>query len=293
MNKEKLEKNNKPDIYKYIDYRLYLTDLYSWLTKEDGVSYRAFARMAGSTSPNYLQLIRDRKIGIKPTAIDNLAKEVGLKKGEKTYFHVLNSFDQAKTHEERDRYFRDIIKRRQFHSIKPLSEEQYLFFSKWYIPIVRELVTHPGFNGDLAEIAKTIEPEISLPKVQKSVKILIELGLIKDIGNGKWEMTDKVISTPAEVLSVALCNYHADVIKLAAKSIDHFSSSERDLRAVTIGLSEKGIKEVKERLQLFWQELLDYSAHEPSVDSVYQLNMQLFPVINKKLNSDGEASDEN
>lgn len=293
VNKEKLESNNsKPDIYKYIDYRLYLADLYNWLAEVDSVSYRAFARMAGSTSPNYLQLIRDRKISIKPTAIDNLAAEIGLKKGEKSYFHVLNSFDQAKTHEERDRYFRDIIKRRQFHSIKPLSEEQYLFFSKWYIPIVRELITHPGFDGDLAEVAKTIEPEISLPKVQKSVKILIELGLIKEIGSGKWEMTDKVISTPAEVLSVALCNYHTDVIKLAAKSID-LPRDERDLRAVTIGLSEKGIKEVKERLQAFWQELLDYSAHEPSVDSVYQLNMQLFPVINKKLKNGEEASDEN
>ena len=275
--------NQKPDIYKYIDYRLYLTDLFSWLANKRGISYRAFARMAGSSSPNYLQLIRDRVINIKPEAIDNLAAEIKLKKGEKTYFHTLNSFDRAKTHDTRDRYFREIIKRREFKSIKTLSEEQYLFFSKWYIPIVRELVTHPGFDGDLADVAKTVEPEISVAKAQKAVTILKKLDLIKSVGKDQWEMTDKVISTPAEVLSVALCNYHADVIKLASKSIDGFKSEERDLRAVTIGLSDNGIKEVKGRLQAFWQELLDYSAHQPSVDSVYQLNMQFFPVINRKL----------
>ena len=87
-----------------------------------------------------------------------------------------------------------------------------------------------------------------------------------------------MISTPSEVLSIAVKNYHRNVIKLAGEAIERFEKPQRDIRSVTVGLSEEGFDEVKKRLESFWKELLDFSAGEKNIKKVYQINMQLFPL---------------
>ena len=269
-----------PDIYKYLDYRQYLMDLFEALREKDpSISFRSFARLADSSSPNYLKLLCNRKINIHEASIDLIAKGAGLKKKEAEYLHILVGFDHAKSHQEKDAFFKKILYKREYKSIKALTKEQYLFFSHWYIPIIRELVVHPNYNGNLMWIARRVEPPITESKVRKGIALLSKLGLIKkDKKSGKWRMTKQVISTSVEVLSLAVAKYHRDVIALAGEAIDRFNKPERDIRSVTVGLSPEGFRELKSRLESFWKETLDFSGKQKKVTRVYQINTQLFPL---------------
>jgi len=269
-----------PFIYNYLDYRQYLMDVYQSLHERDAdFSLRSFARMAGSSSPNYLRLIADRKINIHEASLELIEKGVGLKKKEAEYLKILAGFDHAKNHHEKDVFFKKILHKRQYKSIKALTKEQYLFFSHWYIPIIRELVVHPKYTGDHAWIARRVEPPISISKVRKGIALLSKLGLIEEGAKpGSWRMTKQVISTASEVLSVAVSKYHRDVIALAAEAIDRFKKPERDIRSVTVGLSPEGFTELKARLESLWKEILDFSAKQNTVTRVYQINTQLFPL---------------
>lgn len=269
-----------PDIYHYIDYRRYLVDVSNELhRKDEEFSFRSFARLAGSTTPNFLQLIRDRKLNIHEDAIDAIATAVNLKKKEAEFLKILVNFDQAKTHREKDVFFRKILQKREYKSIKTLTREQYEFFSHWYIPIIRELVVRSDYPGNSIWIAKKVKPPISESKVQKGIMLLSKLGLVKkDTVNGKWKMVDRVISTRAEVMSMAIVKYHQDVIALAGEAIERFAKPERDIRSVTIGLSPEGVKEAKKRLEAFWKEMLDFGGKQKNVKRVFQLNTQLFPL---------------
>lgn len=269
----------RPNIYTYLDYRHYLNDLFASLKGADpSFSFRAFAKMAGSSSPNYLQLIRDRKLNIRPFGIHALSRVVKLTVRERRFFEYLAAFDHAKTHDEKDRYFRSILQAREYREIRTLDREQYELFSHWYIPVIRELITNPCCSGDAASIGGNIIPTVSAAKVKKAIGVLESLGLIRRNGNGAWEQTDRVVSTPSEVLSVAVMTYHKNVIALACKALESFGPGERDVRSATIGVSNSGYREIKKRMEAFWKELLVFAATEKAADRVYQMNLQLFPM---------------
>jgi uncharacterized protein (TIGR02147 family) len=269
----------RPDIFTYLDYRHYMSDLFASLKAEDhSFSFRAFAKHAGSTSPNFFQLIRDRKLNIGPANIVALSAALGLSKKEEEYFETIAAFDHAKTHEEKDRHFHRMLVSREYRSIKQLEKEQYVYFSHWYIPVVRELVTCPDFSGEPAWIAERIVPQISESKVRKGISLLESLGLIGKEG-GRWIQTvNSAISTPSEVISLAIIKYHQDVIALARESLERFDMNERDIRSVTIGVSNEGFGEIKKRMEAFWKELIAFGDTQKTVEQVLQVNMQVFPL---------------
>src|SRR5271157_1844675 len=116
----------RPNIYTYLDYRHYLNDLFASLRDANqSFSFRAFAKMAGSSSPNFLQLIRDRKLNIRLSGIHALSQAVKLTIRERRFFEYLAAFDHAKTHDEKDRYFRSILQAREYREIRTLDREQY------------------------------------------------------------------------------------------------------------------------------------------------------------------------
>lgn len=268
-----------PDILTYLDYRHYLTDLFAALQSESSeVSYRTFARMAGSTSPNFLQLIRDRKLNIQSASIGSLARALKLSRKEESYFETIAAFDHAKTHEEKDRHFQRILSTRDYGPVKQLEKDQYDYYSHWYMPVVRELVTSTSYPGDPAWIAMRIVPEVTPAKVAKAIALLESLRLVTRDESGKYRQTDTAISTPSEVLSVAVTNYHHAVLTLAQESIERFADARRDLRCVTIGVNSEGAAEVKKRLEGFWRELLAYANTQTDTQQVIQINMQMFPL---------------
>jgi uncharacterized protein (TIGR02147 family) len=278
-----------PAIYSYLDYRHYLSDIFSLLKKaHPSLSLRGFAKMAGSSSPNFLRLIESRKLNIQPAGIHALSQSLKLTAKERAYFEYMVAFDHAKTHDEKDRYFRLILSTREYKMIRTLDKGQYELFSHWYFPVIRELITSASFPGDPGWIGGKIVPVVSTAKVKKAVAVLESLGLIRRTENGAWEQTQRIVSTPSEVLSIAVTTYHKNVIALAAEAIERFRADERDIRAVTLGVSQTGFVEVKRRMEAFWKELLSYADTQKTSDRIYQINMQLFPVSESMAGNDAK-----
>jgi uncharacterized protein (TIGR02147 family) len=276
----KMERYMLPDIYKYLDYRHYLVDLFDSLKQSDAdLSFRSFARMASSSSPNFLQLIRDRKLNISPAAVSVMAKSIKLSKKEELYFETIVAFDHAKTHEEKEKYFQRILRTREYGNIKELEKEKYQYWSRWYIPVVRQLVTTASSSNDPAWIASQIVPPITESQAKSAINLLLSLDLIRrDPATGRFIQTDSVVSTPSEVMSVAAMRYHKDTIGLARDALERFPQNERDIRSVTLGIPAEGYGVIKERLESFWKELMMYAQTQDHVEKVFQLNIQLFPL---------------
>lgn len=238
--------------------------------------------MAGSSSPNFYQLIQNRTLNISNTQLNKLCNSLSLDKDQSEYLETIIEFDHAKSHKKKDEYFQKILLTREYKQIKIIENRQYEYLSNWYNPVVRELLVTPEFDGDPEWIAKRIVPEITVAKVKKSIKLLELLELIKkDDKTGKWKYKDKTISTPSEVISVAVVKYHQSMIKLASESIENFGPNIRDIRSITLTVSDKGKETIKHRMEAFWKELLAFADEDKGDGDVMQVNMQLFPVAIK------------
>lgn len=269
-----------PDIYTYIDYRHYVLDLIAALRNErSDFSYQGFAEMIGASSPDFLRQIRDRNFNLSAGAIEALVTYVPLSDPQADYFREIVAFDQAQTNDEKEQHFHEIRSLREYRTIRQLNKQQFDIFSHWYLPAVRELVCSPRYRDDPQWLTEHVVPQISLNQAEEAITILQSLKLISYDSDSKcWRQTHEVVSTPATVRSSSLKKYHKHMISLGQEAIDRFAPSQRDIRSVTLGLSEEGYEEVCRRVTGFWKELLAYAETQKDADQVVQVNMQVFPL---------------
>lgn len=276
--------SKQPKIFEYLDYRQFLVDVYSFLRSNNPrLSKREFARIANSTSPNFLQFIHERKLHLTNDSLNALSRYLCLSPKEKRYFESLVAFDHAKNHEEKNLYFQHIISSRDYGSFKQLQEDQYEYLAHWYMPVIRELVTCNLYPDKPIWIAEQIIPPISESVARKGILLLEKLGLIyREKTTNKWVQSEKIISTPSEVLSVAVVNYYKNLLALGKDAIERFDPSERDIRGVTVGISEETYLKLKSQMESFWQQVMATANEPQEVERVYHLGLLLFPLSKGK-----------
>lgn len=270
----------KPDLFVYLDYRLFLRDAFeAKKAKDRKTSFRSFAKEAGYSSPNFLQLVIAGNRKLAPANLPGTIRALGLNKQESEFFANMVGFEQAEGFEEKNFHYQKMLRSRRYAESKPIEKGQYAYLEHWYNPVVREMLSHKEFNGEPAWIARRIQPALTVAQVEKSIDLLCRLDMVrKDESSGKWLQAEPVLSTPAEVESLAVANYHRSVLNLASDSIESFPSTERDLRAVTLGVPKSAYPQIKRKMEDLWREILALSRSGGLVEEVYQVNMQVFPL---------------
>ena len=276
-------------VFEYDDYRIYLRDYYfhSKATNKN-FSYRYFAKLGDFKSPNILKIVIDGKINIVPETIDKFSKAMKLNKEESAFFKNLVLFNQATSSEEKQKYSQELIRSRTFKRTYPLSEAQYHYFDRWYFPIVRGLVNLTDFKEDPEWIAKKINPPITTSEARKALEELINLGLLSRNESGKLVQTNPTVVTTNAITSSSLAQYHKEMMKKAAESIDRIPRNQRDLSALSLGLSSESATIIKEMIEKFRRDILEVASKDQGPNSIYQLNIYLFPIT--KGEDEGESS---
>lgn len=270
----------KTTIYQYDDYRKFLRDLYQELKEtKRAFSFRFFAREAGFTSPNYLQLVMNGERNLSPASIQKFSKGLRLGKQEAEFFENLVLFNQSKSAEEKTRYFQRMARNRRFRGIKQLEREQFEYYARWYYPAVRELVQLSSFKEDPEWISKHLRPKITSRQAQQALELLFKLGLLSRDADGKLHQVNPLVTSGAEVSSLAVTNFHKEMLREASASIERFPASVRDISGVMVAIPKNKIPELKERVSKFRKELLSLMEEGgQKSDIVMQLNVQLFPL---------------
>lgn len=265
-------------IFDYVDYRFFMTDYFSLRKKSvRGFSYRAFARDAG-LSASLLKDILSKRQNLTFQAMRRYARAMKLGVREVAYFEALTGFNNATTNSEKNRFFSEMVRLRGRSAVKFLDARQYAYFSRWYHPVVRELMVHTGLGNDPAAISACIVPRITPAKVRKSIALLVEIGLVYQDPEGIWRATDRVISSEYQIQSVALRNYHAAMLERAREALDTYPSDEREFQGMTVSASHATFMRMKDRIRAFTDELLAMAAaDESATDEVFQVNLQMFP----------------
>jgi uncharacterized protein (TIGR02147 family) len=272
-------------VFEYDNYREYLRDYYAYSKAHNKkFSYRFFARLGGFKSGNILKIVIDGDINIMPDTADKFCKALKLDREESLFFKNLVLFNQAESSEERQKQSKELLRSRTFKKIYPLSESQYHYFDLWYYPIVRGLVALNEFEEDPNWIAKRISPAITPSEAKKALEELIQLGLLSRNETGRLVQSNPTVTTSSAITSSSLANYHREMMKKASESIDRFPREHRDLSALTLGVSKESVQVIREMAEKFRRDILAAVAKDQETNSVYQLNIYLFPVTEIKEN---------
>lgn len=265
------------DVFKYLDYRRYLGDLYA-AKKQRGFSFRAFSRTAGLGAPNYLKLVMDGRRNLTPAMASRFAEACGLQNEAAAYFLHLVEFNQARSHAERNAAYDRLTGFQRYRKAQRVEVAQAAYHSTWYLPAVRELVASPAFREDPEWIAATLLPAIKPQEARSAIETLLDLGLLHRDPHGQLRQANAVVSTGAQTHGMHIRNYHAQMLQRAQASMELVPAAERDITSLTFCVPEDGIETLKARLAELRRELIEYAESKGDRRRVVQLNLQLFPL---------------
>jgi uncharacterized protein (TIGR02147 family) len=274
------------DVFRYLDYRAFLSAFYN-ARKSQGYSYRTFARRAGFASPNYLKLVIQGKRNLTQQMAERFANACNLKGDAKAYFQALVAFNQSQSVEDRNRFYVALSSFKRYRSAQKLELAHAAYYSKWYLPAIRELAARSDFKDDFEWIAEQLVPAITPRDATHALETLLCLGLLQRDNQGRIVQTTPVVTTGPETEGMHITNYHRAMMAQAAESMETIDATERDISSLTLCLGSEKLKALKKRIQAFRAELLELSETDRDPKQVVQINFQLFP-LSRRPNDQGE-----
>jgi len=268
-------------VFDYLDYRDYLRDHYDInKVRSPFFSFRYIAVKTG-LDPSFYVKVLQKQMHLSLKSLPPLISFLGLNKKEGDYFTLLVRFNRARQKDEMRLYFEKIIEFRELRT-STLDAEKYEYFSKWYYVAIRELLSYYQFTGDYKTLGAKLNPPVSEAKAKKAIELLVKLGLLRQNELGRFEQSERFITTGESWNSLAIGNFQKEMLGLAIDAVDRLPKQERETSTVTISTSWKGFKAMKERLCEIRKELLEMARVEQDPDGVFQINFQIFPLTSSE-----------
>jgi uncharacterized protein (TIGR02147 family) len=165
-----------------------------------------------------------------------------------------------------------------FGRFKPLDKKKYGVLEHWYMIALLDLTTIEGFQSNPDWIARKLK--ITRLEVDLAIETLKANNLLKD-SDGKLEKVDLKLRFPTKITQTVIRKFHKQMIKKAYEEIDtRLLDEEYNDRLVvggTFALNPAHLPLLKEKVQEALYEI-SLKASEGPCESVYQLNIQLFPL---------------
>jgi uncharacterized protein (TIGR02147 family) len=267
-------------VYDFLDHRAYLAAYYTTAKRtRPSFSFRLFSKLAGLRSPNFLKLVIDGERNLGADSVGRFAEALGLEGADAEFFADLVAFGQAQTLAEKNRAFERIAASRRFRAARRLDGELFAYFSHWYNPAIRELAGRDDFQEEPRWIAAQLRPRVSATEAAEAMKLLLSLGLlVRDPKTGRVVRGEPTLTTEHEVRSLGAAAFHRQMLEQAAQSIDTVPRELRDLAALTVCVSGETATLVKQRIHQFREALTELCDADTRGSTVYQLNVQWFPL---------------
>lgn len=265
------------NVFDYLDYRKFLKEFYEEKkAQKPTFSHRYIASATGIDSSTFTKVInKQRNLSLNLAA--KLIRVLKFKKKEADYFNLLILFDQSDNHEEKKMYLEQILSLRSVET-KTLDAQEYEYFENWYFIAIRELLGFYRFKDDFNTLAAILTPPISPKEAKKAITRLEALGLIHKNDKGYYEPTERHVTTGDNWASVAITNYQLSTLRLAVEAVTRFPRRSIDFSTMTLKLSEAGLELVREKMKQLRKELAALEGSEPNPTSVYQVNLNAFPL---------------
>jgi uncharacterized protein (TIGR02147 family) len=285
---EKLEKNILRNLSEtvlpsdHLDINSYLQQLYSEIKKEvAGYSYTKFAEQLGFGATNIMhQFIKGRR-PLTHKSGERILAGLGLVGLERRYFLILLDLANAKDFSEREAAMNSLLELKNKALPDAFDKDCLEYYSKWYHPVIREMVGISVFKEDAEWIAANLIPSVRPAQASGSLDLLKRLKLVKfDEEKGRLVQSEQRVTTGHRVRNMALIQYHKQMIDIAKQSLTEVKGQKRDISALTISVDQEATQKIKSMIHDFQLSLLEIAESSKEPDRIYHMNIQFFPVTN-------------
>lgn len=265
-------------LYEHTDYRAWLKQRAEELkARKPFFSYRYIATRLDLNAGLIARILNGQAhLGLKHVVAT--AKLFELEGTEAEFFEELVRFGRAKVQKDWERHFARMQSIRG-ETFRTVADAQIEYYSAWQHNALRTLLSIVDFKGqNFRRLGSQLVPPLSAEETRQSVSLLEELGLVRRRADGVFEVPDRFISTGERWKASLIGRFQKEMIRLSAEALETVPGELRDVSTLTIPFSKAMIGVARERIREFRQEMLALARDLEVEDSVYQLNLQFFPL---------------
>jgi uncharacterized protein (TIGR02147 family) len=268
----------EPSIYKYLDYRQFLRDTFSYKRKVSAAfSLEMLGRRTGCLTKSHISLIISGKRGLTTHRAVALGRALGLGDKELSYYQHLVQFNQAKDDSEREQHLAAMMVQMGRKHGSNLSLDSYRALEDWHCLAIRELARTPNFDPNPVAISARLKGLLTLTEARRALKILIETGLLIPNANGKLEPATDTARSSDEVNSLAIRRYHKSCLELGKRIIEQEPVEDREFGSINLLINKADRPKLKELIKNFREQILSIAANDNLDEAqVTQVNIQMF-----------------
>ena len=263
-------------IFEYTDYREWIRDAFEDFKKRKSVVSWRYMAMKLDADPGNLLRVSQSKIHLSVNLIKPMA-EFGLDEKETAYWTELVHFGRAKTDSEALNHYEKMQMLKGI-PLKRLAKKELEFYRHWYYNAIRSIIGICKFKDDYEGLAESCTPAITVEQAKEAVQLLYDLNMISTDRDGFWKVNDTFVSTGGNWRSEAVRAFQKETIRLAGESLERHAPPLRDISTVTMTFNMDDIALIREKIKEFRSELLRLSQEGTGDNTVFQLNVQLFPL---------------
>jgi len=261
-------------IFRYDDYRIFLSDFYLEKKRENtAYTYAKFSKDAGLSSPNYLKMVMDGGRNLTVSNIHQFAKALRLEGDEVVYFEAMVLRNQASAPLERTYYERRLSELKKKKPSRGQGIQNREFVARWYIPaIIFSLQGRPE-NADLGEVARMTG--LTSEELRESIQVLIKKKIIS-IREGQYHCeSNHLMFKDPKNLNLAQKNYLKSQLQRSVQAFEKKYESGAKFQSHTFTLPTANFSLYEDKLSALVEEMIAHADQGPA-EKVAQLNLQLF-----------------
>lgn len=277
-----LIKQTRPTVFEFDDaIDFIVAALASFKARNSGFSQRALARILGISSPGFFNLVLNRKRPLnaalgKEVEKFFLAREI-LKPGEETYFRFLVKLGLCQSEEETKSILDTLSQLKHDREQYMISVNDLNVFHRWEVIALLEAIQLKDFQYNPQYLFKLFNERMPAHELVFMVEHLVRKGLLEHAGGTLRKPVSTLCST-TDIPNEQLRSLHRQFLLEAVKSLETTNVRDRDFNSYTMCVSKEKIQEAKSLIREFKKKLA-HLMETPSGDSVYQLNIQFFPLL--------------
>lgn len=269
------------DIFAYSNFRLFMRDYYELRhQKNRNFSHRFVAKMLGEKSPSFLQKLIDNERRLNPHQIEALIRLFNMAEHEAKYFRVLYLYSTASTRTEQELYLDQLISLNHTPR-RELSSDLREYYSNWFNPVIRSVLSVIKVGNDFKRIANVIHPKITVRQAQDAVHLLAKLKLIEMDEDGHWIPTDEGLFAKDAFHNAFVQGYRQQCLDLASQIIASNPNNEKShFSTAAMSISESAHQRIIRKLDKFRSEVRSIVRKDAEAPSkVLQFQIQAFPIM--------------
>ena len=267
-------------ITEYQDYRQYMRDFYAERKRCSYFTWRKFASLAGFASSAYLKLVSDGKTTLSKPGIAKVARAMGLEGFDFTYFALLVKFGNAKNDDEKEAALSELEREARMNKIRIVDADAFRYYETPACLIIRELAPLMP-RASYGEIAAKIRHGVTAAEVREILQFLVKAKLLQKNDDGTYEQTQKTVRGSKETIPLAIRTMNRKMTELAVRSIIKDSTEERNFSGITMGIDKPTYDRITQEIDAFRKKIVDIANECQTIDQVYQMNLQIFPLTDK------------